>query len=291
MSIADQPSSSPSPNDSPRSDPSEVGSHGQPTGEVPSDGDILIPFSKVVPGVEKRPLLPEHRRKLAASGISDKLIQSCGYHSEVSGAALGRLGFGRDQRLVPALLIPIWGLGGRTNLHQIRPNRPRILKGRALKYEVPVATKLLLDVPPDVRDKVLDPSARLLIVEGVFKADAAASMGLACVATLGVNGWEGDVKTWDAIPLDGRAVFIAFDSDVRVNKHVHRAANKLASFLKDRGARVEFLVLPEDADGSKVGLDDFLVTSKSVDALFALAAAELPALPPSAEDEPAVMTR
>jgi len=100
-----------------------------------------------------------------------------------------------------------------------------------------------------------------------------------------VYGWEGDIEAWDAIPLRDRSVHVAFDSDLRVNKHVRRAAEKLASFLKQRGAKVEFLLFPEGDDGSKVGLDDYLVKGTTVEELFALTADELPSLPDGIDDD------
>jgi hypothetical protein len=234
-----------------------------------------IPFS---------PLSPGHRKRLEASGIGPRQVEGRGYRTVASGAELGRLGFGRDQRQTPALLIPIFGVGGKTTLHQIRPDRPRLGKGREIKYETPAGFKLRLDVPPGVRGQVLDPTKPLLVAEGVFKADAAATLGLACVASLGVDGWGGDAEAWDAIPLERRPVFVAFDSDVRDNRHVHRAAGRLASFLAKRGADVKFILLPEGPGGAKVGLDDYLAGGRDAEALFALAISELPPLPPTAED-------
>ena len=232
-------------------------------------------------------LFAEHEERLTASGIDPRCIKSRGYYTDTLRAALGKLGFGRDQRLTPCLVIPTWGLNGKRQLYQIRPNSPRVKNGREVKYEFPAGSKLVLDIPPDVRDKVLDPAAPLLITEGILKGDAAVSRGLACVTSLGVEGWANDVETWDAIPLRGRRVLVAFDSDVQVNRHVHRAASRLAEFLKKRGPNVEFLLLPGEEDGSKVGLDDFLNAGNSVDVLLALAAAELPGLPSSAADDSA----
>ena len=222
------------------------------------------------------PLLPAHQARLAASGINPATIQARGYYSESSGAALGRLGFTRNQHQTPALVIPVGGLKGRTLLFQIRPDNPRISNGREVKYETPSGSKLLLDIPSGVVAKVLDPEAPLLITEGVFKADSAASRGLACIACLGVYGWSRDVEAWDAIPLQGRRVFIAFDSDIGTNETVHQAARKLAKFLEGRGAKVQHILFDAAADGKKVGLDDFLATGRSADELFALATAELP---------------
>ena len=168
-------------------------------------------------------VLVADRKRLEASGIGDEAMNNRGYYTETNGQALRRLGYSRDQCQTPCLVIPGWGFKGKTRQYQIRPDRPRMRKGHVLKYESPAGSKLQLDIPPGVRDSVLDVTTPLYLVEGVFKADAAAFRGLACVATLGVYGWGGDAESWDAIPLNGRRVYIAFDSDVRVNKDVHRA--------------------------------------------------------------------
>ena len=226
-------------------------------------------------------LSPKDEARLTASGIDAQRIKNRGYYTETTAAGLGRKGFSRDQRQAPGLVIPTWGPNGRRDFCQFRPHRPRLRKGREIKYENPYGAKLVLDIHPDVRDKVLEPETPLLITEGIFKGDAAASRGLACIAALSVNGWEGDLDTWGVVPLRDRLVRLAFDSDVQVNGHVHRAVNKLAEFLKKRGAKVEFILFPQAEDGSKVGLDDYFASGKTVEELFALAVAELPPLAPS----------
>ncbi len=222
------------------------------------------------------PLSPAHQARLEASGIDPATIQARGYYTGSSGAALGRLGFARNQLQIPALVLPIYGLKGRTKLYQTRPDQPRINKGREVKYETPYGAKLLLDIPPGVVTKVLDPDIPLVITEGVFKADSAASRGLACIASLGVHGWGGDLETWDAIPLGGRRVLVAFDSDICTKSAVRSAADQLATFLKRRGASVEFILFPGAADGSKVGLDDYLASGKDVAEFFSLSVTDLP---------------
>lgn len=92
-------------------------------------------------------LTPQHERKLAASGIAPERIRERGYYTEKSGAGLARIGFNRGQQQTPALVIPIWGPKGKTLLYQIRPDRPRINRGREVKYETPAGGRLLLDVP------------------------------------------------------------------------------------------------------------------------------------------------
>src|SRR4051794_33370082 len=141
-------------------------------------------------------LSPEHRKLLEDSGIDPRCIQERGYYTEVTRSELARIGFANSQRLVPGLVIPVWDINGQVALHQLRPDAPRSLKGRTLKYETPAGSGLGVDVPPSVREKVLDPKIPLYITEGVRKADAAVSKGLCCLALLGVWGWKNQQEFW-----------------------------------------------------------------------------------------------
>src|SRR5690606_12888038 len=98
-------------------------------------------------------------------------------------------------------------------------------------------SRLCIDVPPPIRHQLGDPSIPLWVTEGARKADAAVSAGLACIALLGVWGWRGKnahggktaLPCWDSIALNGRDIFVAFDSDVMVKESVQRALDRLAA--------------------------------------------------------------
>ena len=125
----------------------------------------------------------------------------------------------------------------------------------------------------------------MFITEGARKADAAAAVGLCCVALLGVWNWRGTNKKggstvladWEMVALKGRGVFLAFDSDVVTKPEVGQALHRLAAFLETRGADVEVIILPAGDGGAKTGLDDYLAAGHSVDDLLGLAHPELPA--------------
>jgi hypothetical protein len=57
-------------------------------------------------------LVPDHAALLAASAISDIIARARGYRSVTTKAELLELGFSAIQARVPALLIPVWGVGG-----------------------------------------------------------------------------------------------------------------------------------------------------------------------------------
>jgi len=224
-------------------------------------------------------LLPQHRTLIDASAISPEVVFARGYRSIRTRAELERLGFSRPQWIVPCLLVPVYNVHGEIATYQIRPDEPRIKHGKAIKYETPGGSRMVLDVPPLARPWLGDPGRPLFITEGVRKADAAVSMGLCCVAILGVWNWRGTnehggkvaLADWESIALSGRKVYIAFDSDVMTKVEVYAALSRLMAFLENRGAVVRVIYLPAGADGSKVGLDDHFAAGHSTDELLSLA--------------------
>ena len=189
-----------------------------------------------------------HQALIESSAINVEVAHERGYRTVEDSDELTALGFTEEQARVPALLIPVHGVDGEVVVHQIRPDNPRIGKnGKPIKYERPKGSRMALDVPPTVRPHLSDPSVPLYITEGSRKADAAASKGLCCIGLLGTYGWRGTnakggktaLADFDSIALNGREVNIVFDSDVQDKKEVQ-------------------------ADGSKVGLDDFFAAGNTV---------------------------
>jgi hypothetical protein len=211
-----------------------------------------------------------------------------GYWSAQRKTELKQLGFGDRQCTVPALVAPVWTLAGEIGTYQIRPDQPRINHdGKPIKYETPGKSRLVLDVHPFIREKLRDPGVPLFITEGVRKADAGVSVNLCCVGVLGVWAFRGTnefggktaLPDWEYIALNGRDVYICFDSDVMTKPQVHAALVRLKAFLEQRGANVRLIYLPPTADGRKVGLDDYVAAGRSVEDLLALASDEMRSAP------------
>jgi hypothetical protein len=229
-------------------------------------------------------LLPQHQALIEASGIAPEVAAARGYRSVQKKTELRSLGFGDRQCRVPALVIPVWGVTGEIATYQIRPDEPCVGEdGKPRKYETPRGSRMVLDVPPLARPWVADPDVPLFITEGARKADAAVSKGLCCVAVLGVWNWRGTndlggkvaLPDWEVIALNGRLVYVCFDSDVMTKPQVHQALARLKAFLEQRGAKVRLIYLPPGAQSEKVGLDDYLAAGHSVEALLALASDEI----------------
>jgi len=228
---------------------------------------------------DEQVLLPQHQRLIDESGISKEVANTRGYWSVINKGEVRRLGFADRQCRVPALVIPVWGVDGKVHRHQVRPDSPRKDgKGKEVKYETPAKSRMALDVHLSIRKKIGNPKIPLFITEGVRKADAAISRGLCCIALLGVWNWRGTnadggkvaLPDWEAIALEGRLIFIAFDSDVMRKAEVQKATMRLKAFLEYRGAKVQLIHLPPGEGGAKNGLDDYLAAGHSVEELLAL---------------------
>ncbi len=228
-------------------------------------------------------LLPHHTALLAGSALRADVVSSRGYCSVTRKSDLRRLGFAERQLIVPTLLVPIHNVAGELATYQHRPDMPRIVNGKALKYETPRGARMVLDVPPIARAALGDPRQPLFVTEGSRKADAAVSAGLCCVALLGVWNWRGTnadggkvaLADWDSIAIKERTVYVVFDSDVMQKPPVHCALVRLRAFIASRGGEVRLIYLPSGEGASKVGLDDYLAASHTLDDLLALATREV----------------
>lgn len=228
-------------------------------------------------------LFEHHQKKLADSAVPAEVARERGYVSADTKAQLERYGFGVNQRRVPALIIPLHGVTGEIVGHQIRPDQPRSLGGKPAKYETKIGQRMLLDVPPRCRNMLTDPSVPLIVTEGPIKADALAAVGFCAVALLGVWSWRGTnddggktaLPDWEYVALNGRQVYIGFDSDVMLNPHVHEAMRRLAGLLEHRGAQVAYVYFPCGEHGTKVGADDYLGAGHTAAQLLGLAVSEL----------------
>ncbi len=118
---------------------------------------------------------------------------------------------------------------------------------------------------------MLDPQQTLYVTESPRKADAAVSLGLACVDFPGIRMLCLDDETWDYIGVHDREVRIVFDADAGTKPDVGAAEWWLAEYLTQRSAKVRVLRLPAG------GLDDYLAAGRRLDDLPDV---ELPAQPP-----------
>jgi len=243
----------------------------------------------------EKTLSDRHFQELwVGSGIDEEVIKARGYYTETEKGALAALKFGGRQRKVPALVLPLYRPDGRVGGHQIKPDSPRVLGKRHLKYEWPHEIPPIVDCPPTefMLNAIQDPKQPLVITEGSKKADAAVSHGVPCVALAGVWNWRGtnqfggkvslpdlDMIAWEhhqGKNVTPRKVYICYDNDVADNNGVYSAMVRLAGLLTYKGANVNFIILPP---GDKLGLDDFFVQGGDANQLWGFSQAEPPRPP------------
>jgi putative DNA primase/helicase len=171
-------------------------------------------------GRSQKYLAPHHMETLiSGSGISEEIIEARGYWTATDSDELIDLGFAKNQRRTPALVIPVRGIDGEVRFSRIRPDDPRPdpeKAGKVIKYEQPRSVDVALDIPLPALEGLRDISRTLWLCEGEKKADSLLSRGEVAIALLGVWNWKKDgqmILDWEGIPLMGREVNIAFDSD------------------------------------------------------------------------------
>jgi hypothetical protein len=207
------------------------------------------------------------------SGISPEVAAERGYYtarrrSDVPEAF-------KDYQRKPGLVVPMFSPDGETVGYQLRPDRPR---KDGPKYETPGGISPVVDVHPRMRKEVRHGTGPLLVTEGAKTGDAATSHGIATVVLAGVWMWcVPKVKPYrlkpcfDHVRLEGRKVYIIFDSDCMSKAGVQDALAAIVAALKGRGAVVQVIYLPDAADGSKQGVDDYLTAGGTVREMFMLA--------------------
>jgi hypothetical protein len=217
-------------------------------------------------------LSDDHRHQLKIeSAIAPEITAERSVHTITRGRQLPKGFSQRQRRRTPGILFTSYRPNGET-AYIFRPDRPDP-KNPGHKYEQ--ACKALgapgntLDIHPTCQHLIRNTSAPVVYVEGVKKADAitsaarAAGVEVLVVAISGVWNWmSGGEPIPDMldIPVEGRRVTVCFDSDMLSNPTVQDAAQRLAEHLGKRGAEVYITFLPDQADGSKNGADDFLAS-------------------------------
>jgi P4 family phage/plasmid primase-like protien len=271
---------------------------------------VEILTAPALPPVEYRDLANAHRAELRASGLSDDAITAGGFFS-ASDATLAILLNRRGsvewvRGLGDSLVIPYRDAEGReTGYVRAKPGNPRLNWGeKAVKYEAPVGKPPQPYFPAGLTTALSDPTTPLLITEGEKKAAKAQQDGFPTVGLSGVWSWAVKRETdehgrpigprrllpaLEAVAWTGRTVYVVFDSDAATKDKVRKAEKALAQALTERGALVRVVRLPGFDDGSKAGLDDYLVATDPATLKELLAAADLAALPcdPELLDDPA----
>lgn len=233
-------------------------------------------------------LSEQHRHMLTVeSGLSETTIASRGYRTvrgQEGVTELTELGFNQAQSRTAGrgdvLLVPLYDITGAAVSHQIRPEAPRVRKGSPLKYETPANRGNRVDFPPAGRELVADGTSPIWVTEGAKTADAIAQAGAGTLMLAGVWGFMGRtaagigtsvVSDLFGVPVKGRTIYLAYDSDVVTKESVQAAERRLADILGTRGAQVLVVRIPAADGGGKQGADDYLAAGGTLEELVATA--------------------
>ena len=244
-----------------------------------------VPESTAVTPPSLGQLSIEHRAEVEnGSGVSPEMVE--GRYFTVTTAEARTLGFSKEQAGA-GWAVRLSSPTGEVS-YQLKRDSPRQVeedgKVKAVKYETPSGHACIVDIHPANAARLLDISEALWILEGAKKGDCVASRGRLALVCAGVWNWgkkreEGGVKygrpellpDWDAIPLEGRRFFIAFDADFREKRGVALAMMRLAERLTEQGAHVYVISLPNGETNLGKGLDDYVVAGGDLEELEAAA--------------------
>ncbi len=230
---------------------------------------VLEPAEKAS---NRHSLLPHHRQQLLDSGLTDETIEGAGVYSVCNQDEMRRILQRKNvsTEQLPALAFPYPSTSGEMSYTRVKPDKPRYIEDKAVKYESPSGVSNEIYLPPGVSAVLQDTSVALFITEGEKKSLAAKQRGFSCIGLVGVYGWkvkdrEELLPSMQQIAWGGRDVFIVFDSDLTEKRDVQNAEERLARLLTKGGANVKLMRLPpgEQMSGGrpvKVGLDDYLLT-------------------------------
>jgi hypothetical protein len=213
------------------------------------------------------------KAKWRSSGIEDKTADRLGLEELSPEETKEAINYAAEVR---TLKLPYFDLqGARTEFFRLRyleqlpgfgglVEKPqRYVQPKALNepYLAPILDKSWAEIAKD-------PEVSLAITEGELKAAVGCQAGVPTIGLGGVDVWRAQKVGVPLLPMLGefewknRLVVIVYDSDAHVNPNVVRAQNQLARELTAHGAVPSIASLAPRADGSKQGLDDFLLGSR-----------------------------
>ena len=211
-------------------------------------------------------LFENHLKDMQSSGLCDPTIRTSGVYSVDSDEVKTILGFDPGG---PGLAFPYVGTtnGNGEPFTRIKPDHPfKDSEGRPAKYLTAKGATNHLYIPPTYRKKdLLNRELPVILTEGEKKALKGAQEfeDFVVIALPGV--WCFKTKNSYMIPdfkkiaWKGRIVYIVYDSDVTSKREVRQAEDALAAQLDRLGAHVYICRIPSAEDGSKLGLDDYLI--------------------------------
>jgi P4 family phage/plasmid primase-like protien len=237
-----------------------------------------------------KPYLTEtHEADLKSSGLSPRQFAITGHFSADKATANDLVGVE-----LPGLIFQYCDLEGKSFLrtdgklfYRLKPDWGRLKTEDSPKYLSPKGQgcrPYFSRLCPNWQKVVKSTKIDLWELEGEKKGDCGCANGLAAIAFSGVDGWVdscsrvGEAKLEQSrvlpelsvIEWKNRKVYQCFDSDIVDKIPVQLALQGRAYELTNLGAYPYLVLLPNEIDGSKNGLDDFVVRH-GIEALRVLA--------------------
>jgi len=212
---------------------------------------------------------PEHLADLRKSGLTNDTIAQAGIQTVLPRDLSTLLGYA-PHKLLSAYVIPYNGNSNGYSRFRCFYDSGQVEP----RYRQRKESANHLYIPAGLDKTILsDPAKTLYVTEGEKKALKACQEGIPCVGLGGLWNWKDKtgkpIADLEAIAWTGREVFIVPDNDwKRPNrygraKNLKKAVGGLAKTLRERGATVKVVVLPESQE--KMGLDDFLLSHTAED--------------------------
>lgn len=202
---------------------------------------------------------PAHLEDLYKSGLSNETILEAGIKS-VCPRDIDKI-FGYPTFAKSAYEIPYLGTDySRYKMFYDEADKINPKTGdERPKYLAKTGSGNRLYIPAKVRPIFKDLSTPLYIAEGEKKNLKACQEGLYCIAIAGLWNWKVKdtdelLPDFDQIALEGRTVSLVPDSDwLEPNreskpKNLEQAVNELAYCLIDKGAKVDWVELPQGGE-------------------------------------------
>lgn len=207
-------------------------------------------------------LTPEHLARLEAS-MKPEIFEDIGVYSATTTAELPPGFSGFPDTVLPAICFR-WHYAGGGELWQVRVS-PEYEEEHGDKYLTQPGSLMPLGVHPRMRERVENPDLPILIQEGTKGYLAATSaldgLPIAVVGITGCWGWSHDglpVPDFNAVPWNGRVVYLSVDADRATNRQVFDGVKMLSEVVLARSAgAVKYVALP--TNGTK-SIDDYLAT-------------------------------
>lgn len=214
--------------------------------------------------------LPDvYKDKLESSGIDTATAKRLGY-KHLTAKETEKLG----HRSIQSLKIPYYNIDGiQTEFYRIRyleTTKKGFAKQTAAKdqrYDQLIGAQPEVYIPPLLNwEKYFNTKNTIFITEGELKAACATARGFPCIGLGGVWNFCSRRKGVQMLPifddmhLEGKTVYIVYDSDSVTNSQVIMAENELCRQLANKKCTPKIIRLPNIGENKKTGLDDYLLS-------------------------------